>query len=563
MSGRYSYTVGAAGGVITNGRPNALPLNVSTIADNLRAGGWRCMAAGKWDLGMHAWSFTPTFRGFEEFVGFYNAAEDHFSHHVGSFLDLRNGTDPLASQKGVYSTILYSSAVVSFIVANDPRGRDHQMRAVQPEPDAAHAGDATCRNVSLLGNWSVGPASIGVQAAQTTADCCHLCASHQPAGSCAAFSLDRREGKCYLKNSTTHSHAKEGVISGVIRERPLPPSPSPPPPVKPVPAPPPLPPVPGGASAPLFMYLAFQAVHSPLEAPDHYVSMCPNVKQPSRKVLCGMMHAVDEGVKNITDALKATLRWDNTLVVFTTDNGGTGSSAGTNYPLRGEKATMWEGGVRAVGFVSGFGLQSKVRGTTSAALLHVSDWLPTLVAGVANLQIHQPAGGPPLDGVNAWGPIASGAEHNRTELLLNLCPDFAVLSSARIRPGWQQSAIRHGHWKLIWGLPGDEDAPGCKAPSCKNGWQKPPRLGNASWPAAELPDVDVYSPGVWLFNVTADLEERNNLASSHPDVVSFLKSRIASYNMTHVWQASEDNPPLDPRSDPKNFGSVWSPWLSN
>lgn len=47
MSGRFSYSIGAAGGVITNGRPNALPLNVSTIADHLRAGGYRCGAFGK------------------------------------------------------------------------------------------------------------------------------------------------------------------------------------------------------------------------------------------------------------------------------------------------------------------------------------------------------------------------------------------------------------------------------------------------------------------------------------------------------------------------------------
>ena len=120
LSGRYSYTVGAAGGVITNGRPNALPLNVSTLADHLRAAGWRCMAAGKWDLGMHAWSFTPTFRGFERFVGFYDAAEDHFTHEAGRALDLRNDTAPLRTEAGVYSTNLYASAVVNFIREHAP-----------------------------------------------------------------------------------------------------------------------------------------------------------------------------------------------------------------------------------------------------------------------------------------------------------------------------------------------------------------------------------------------------------------------------------------------------------
>ena len=49
---------------------------MSTLADNLRAAGWRCMAAGKYDIGMHTWAHTPTFRGFEHFVGFYNGELD-------------------------------------------------------------------------------------------------------------------------------------------------------------------------------------------------------------------------------------------------------------------------------------------------------------------------------------------------------------------------------------------------------------------------------------------------------------------------------------------------------
>ena len=144
--------------------------------------------------------------------------------------------------------------------------------------------------------------------------------------------------------------------------------------------------------------------------------------------------------------------------------------------------------------------------------------------------------------------------------------------------------------KLIWGLPGDEDAPTCKAPGCKNGWQQPPALRNASWPAAEWPENATFSPGVWLFNLTADEQERTNLASSEcgqntafytvfcwktvrsfaktgpgqnkrqarreknretfyeragcsltrrPEIVAFLRERIASYNSSHVWQANQ------------------------
>ena len=203
LSGRYSYTVGAAGGVITNGRPNALPLNVSTIADHLRAGGWRCMAAGKWDLGMLAWKFTPTFRGFEHFVGFYDAAEDHFTHMAAHWLDLRNDTAPLRTQTGTYSTHLYTAAVVDFI-------REHA-----PPSKAVTSGmaPAMCQNMSLRKDWSAGGRSIAVAPADNVTACCQRCAEQStPPSMCVAFSFHR--SSCYLKNTTFGSHAKTGVVSG-------------------------------------------------------------------------------------------------------------------------------------------------------------------------------------------------------------------------------------------------------------------------------------------------------------------------------------------------------------
>ena len=69
----------------------------------------------------------------------------------------------------------------------------------------------------------------------------------------------------------------------------------------------------------------------------------------------GMVSALDESVRQIVTTLKRKGLYDNSIIVFTTDNGGAAggldSSAGSNYPLRGAKNTLWEGGVRAVGFV--------------------------------------------------------------------------------------------------------------------------------------------------------------------------------------------------------------------
>ena len=69
--------------------------------------------------------------------------------------------------------------------------------------------------------------------------------------------------------------------------------------------------------------------------------------------------------------------WEDTLMIFTSDNGGWHDYGGFNWPLRGEKTTLWEGGVRGVSFVHGNMLGR--RGVRCKELLHVTDWYPTLV----------------------------------------------------------------------------------------------------------------------------------------------------------------------------------------
>ena len=158
---------------------------------------------------------------------------------------------------------------------------------------------------------------------------------------------------------------------------------------------------------PLFLYLPYQAVHWPLEAPPQYVDRYRGRTggDTRRQLVCAMAKALDDGVGQVTAALKRRGMWDDSLVLFSSDNGGpTNGNEGTwssNFPLRGGKNTLWEGGTRVVGAVRGPGIprgaasdaarsggrRAAVAPLTPPAVrqvsyekFHATDWLPTLVA---------------------------------------------------------------------------------------------------------------------------------------------------------------------------------------
>jgi arylsulfatase I/J len=95
---------------------------------------------------------------------------------------------------------------------------------------------------------------------------------------------------------------------------------------------------------PLFMYIAWQNDHAPLEVPAAYEARCDDSLSPHKKTYCGMTSFMDEAMGNITSTLKKKDMWADTLVVFSADNGGWPSQSGDNFPLIGGKFADLEGG---------------------------------------------------------------------------------------------------------------------------------------------------------------------------------------------------------------------------
>ncbi|CAM9346631.1 unnamed protein product, partial [Laminaria digitata] len=164
---------------------------------------------------------------------------------------------------------------------------------------------------------------------------------------------------------------------------------------------------------PLFLYLAFQAAHGPMDVPEDWMFTEDQLKtldsieadNELRMDFVKIVYYLDITIRRIFDELDAMGMLDNTLVVLASDNGGCPSSGGSNYPYRGFKHTMFEGGVRAPALVyskSGSIIPPEARGTVYDEMMHAVDWTPTLanVTGIPTVEI-----GKALSGFDQWSAI--------------------------------------------------------------------------------------------------------------------------------------------------------------
>ena len=283
------------------------------------------------------------------------------------------------------------------------------------------------------------------------------------------------------------------------------------------------------SDVPLFTYLSWQAVHGPLDAPPvgslngEEMTLLETIDDRQRRTFAAMTMMLDKSMRRIVEAMEAQKYYDNSIIIVASDNGGCASSGGYNYPLRGGKQYLYEGGIHVNAFIHSPLLPLERRGSIFDGLVHVTDWLPTLVSGVLGMPVTDD-----IDGVDQWSALLSGGSPPRTEILHNidrwalntLFTDNLTTLTTPIQ------AIRQGHMKLLMG----QDFPGIAVPHATR------RLDDISPNALGDCHYD-YSDAVYLFNITQDPSETENLVTAMPDVVSALVARLAVYARTEVSPA--------------------------
>ncbi|UXX79385.1 sulfatase-like hydrolase/transferase [Reichenbachiella carrageenanivorans] len=244
---------------------------------------------------------------------------------------------------------------------------------------------------------------------------------------------------------------------------------------------------------PFFLFMSYNAPHTPLRAKteDMAVDVIADIADADRKTYAAMVYAVDRGVGEMVAALKENDQYDNTLIVFMSDNGGRVDKGATNTPLSGAKGNTLEGGFRVPMFMHWPNAISA--GEKYAHPVSALDLYPTF----AHLSKGCIADDQLIDGKDIWEDILADRDPRPTE------PIFAL----RHNGSANEVGARRGPWKLH-------------------------RFNTQSWK---------------LYNIDQDISEKTDLSSQYPKLMDTLIAETKKWSDSHVeplWfhaQAASDS----------------------
>jgi arylsulfatase A-like enzyme len=227
---------------------------------------------------------------------------------------------------------------------------------------------------------------------------------------------------------------------------------------------------------PFFLYLAFNAVHTPLEATEKYLERFPNIKDEKRRTYAAMLSAMDDAIGAVLARLREAGIEENTLIFFISDNGGpTNVNGSNNFPLRGVKATTWEGGIRV-------------------------PWMMQ------------------------WkGRLPAGKTYDQPVIQLDMLPTSLAAVGAEVRPEWKIEGVN-----LLPYLDGKKEGPPHSSLFWRFGKQTAVRMGD--WNLVEANG----SNGKLLFNLRDDIGQTKDLSAAHPERVRELQAAWDEWNKENV-----------------------------
>ncbi|MDO6736360.1 sulfatase [Wenyingzhuangia sp. 2_MG-2023] len=232
---------------------------------------------------------------------------------------------------------------------------------------------------------------------------------------------------------------------------------------------------------PFFMYLAYNAPHAPIQATKEYVDKVKHIENGERAAYAAMVVGMDAGIGKVIQKLKDTGEYENTLIIFYSDNGGHSHGA-SSYPYRGHKGMLFEGGIREPFLIS---WPKKVKGNRVYKKPIIAlDIFPTILSAA---NIEQPTS-KKLDGVDLL-PILTKKNKSLKER-----PMYWQYS------GGEGYAVRDKNYKLIYSY---------------------------------------YKKETFLFDIDKDEYENHNIAVNHPEIVEKLKQKYIAWtkdNVTPLWE---------------------------
>ena len=319
LTGRYPIHNGL-NRMVGKKNHEGLPLEQWTISQLLKKyKNYDTYLVGKWHVGFWKYDYTPTFRGFDQFYGYYTGGMDYWRHTRANKYNLRKDLTPNCGynctqydfdSKGIYSMNLFSDYVIDNILPKYSK------------------------------SFSSRTNSYGVGIGNTN---------------------NRNKNKNKNKNDKN----------------------------------------------PFFLYYPLQSVHEPQQAPEYYINLPQNkqrIKSAERQTFAGMVSVLDDTIGNLTKALKKFGLFDNTIIVFASDNGAPSlhdkqNIGGRNFPLRGGKRSIYEGGTRVPAIMY---IPPKYYYTSSTSddqiaigqrvmynnIFHISDVLPTIL-DIVNIDLNE------------------------------------------------------------------------------------------------------------------------------------------------------------------------------